>query len=114
MLPMAEQLFGGDEFTFQHDLAATNNAKSTKTWFITYGIKIMSWLTNSPDLNSIKHLKKNREEDDGCLSTDYFGAAKGIHQASLELHYTCDCQRLVKFIPRQVQAMIAANGGLQC
>ena len=32
VLPTVEQLFGGDEFTFQHDLAPTYNAKSTKTW----------------------------------------------------------------------------------
>ena len=31
LLPTAEQLFGGDEFTFQHDLAPAHNAKSTKT-----------------------------------------------------------------------------------
>ena len=31
---------------------------------------------------------ENRDEEDGCLSTDYFGAAKGIHEASLELCYT--------------------------
>ena len=31
LLPTTEQLFGGDEFTFQHDLAPAYNAKSTKT-----------------------------------------------------------------------------------
>ena len=31
LLPTAEQLFGGDEFTLQHDLAPARNAKSTKT-----------------------------------------------------------------------------------
>ena len=80
--------WGGDEFTFQHDLAPAHNAKSTKMWFTMYGIQVLSWLANSSDLNLIENLK-NREEEDCCLSTDYFGAAIGIHQASLELHYTC-------------------------
>ena len=56
LLLMAEQLFEGDEFTFQHDLAPAHNAKSTKTWFTTYGIQTLSWLSNSPDLNLIKNL----------------------------------------------------------
>ena len=56
LFPMAEQLLGGDEFTFQHDLTPVRNAKSTKTWFTTCGISVLSWPTNSPDRNSIKNL----------------------------------------------------------
>ena len=52
LLPTTEQLFGGDEFTFQHDLAPAHNAKSTKTWFTTYGIQVRSWLANSSSSSS--------------------------------------------------------------
>ena len=51
-----EQLFGRDQFTFQHYLAPDRNAKSTKTWFTTYGIQVLSWPANSPDLNPIENL----------------------------------------------------------
>ena len=80
LLPTAEQLFGSDEFTFQHDLAPAHDAKYTKTWFTTYEIQVLSWLANSPDLNLIKNLWRIAKK-----RMDYFGAAKGIHQASLEL-----------------------------
>ena len=83
MLQTAEQLFIGDKFTFQHDLAPAHNAKSTETWFTTYDRQTLQILIPS----------KIFGEEDGCSSTDYFGVTKGIHQAGLELHYTC---RLLK------------------
>ena len=45
LLLTAQQLFGGDKFTFQHNLAPAHNAKSTKTWFTTYGIQVLSCLS---------------------------------------------------------------------
>ena len=40
VLPTAEQLFGGDEFTFQHNLTPSHNAKSTKMTKTTSGLPV--------------------------------------------------------------------------
>ena len=59
LLPMAEQLFGGDEFTLQHDLAPAQNAKSIKTKTIS-GLPCMGYRfclgRQTLDLNFIKNL----------------------------------------------------------
>ena len=73
LLLMAEQLFGGDEFTFQHDLTPAHTVKSTKTWFTTYGIQVLSWSPAKTHWILIpSKIFGNHEEEDGCLSIDYF------------------------------------------
>ena len=54
-------------------------------------MRYRSCLGRPANSGSQSHRKslENCEEEDGCLSTDYFEAPKGINQASLELHYTC-------------------------
>ena len=95
LLPTAEQLFGGDEFTFQHDLAPSHDAKFTKTKTISGlpRIRYRSCLARQTlrisILSNYRKFLENREEENGCLSIDYFGAVKGIHHASLEPHYIC-------------------------
>ena len=110
LLPTAEQLFGGDEFTFQHDLAPAHNAKSSKTWFITYEIQVLSWLANSSDLNLIKNLRVAKNRMVTCWPT-MEQLKVSINQAWSSIT-SADCQRLVKSMPRQIQTVIAANGRL--
>ena len=89
MLPMTEQLFGGDEFIFQHNLAPTlmPNPLKLKSQVVYHvwdaGLVLVGKLSGSYfHRKSLENLGK----EDGCLSTDYFGAVKVIHEASLELH----------------------------
>ena len=56
LLTTAEQLFRGDEYTFQHDLDPAHYTKFTKMWFTAFGIQVLSRPTNSPDLNPIENL----------------------------------------------------------
>ncbi len=51
MLPSADQLFKDADFIFQQDLAPAHTAKSTKSWLNDYGVGVLDWPANSPDLN---------------------------------------------------------------
>ena len=113
LLPTPEHLFGGDDFTFQYDLTPAHNAKSTKTWFITYGTQALSWPANSSDLNPIENLwriQKNRMT--ACRPTTLEQLKVFIEQAWSSIT-PADCQRLVSLVesmPRRVQAVIAESG----
>ncbi len=56
MLPSADQLFKDVDFIFQHDLAPTHTAKSTKSWLNDHGVGVLDWTANSADLNCIDNL----------------------------------------------------------
>ncbi len=50
MLPSADKLDGDADLIFQQDLAP---AKGTKSWLNDYGVTVLDWTANSPDLNPI-------------------------------------------------------------
>ncbi len=56
MLPSADQLFKDADFIFQQDLAPAHTAKSTKSWLNDYGVGVLDWPANSPELNPIENL----------------------------------------------------------
>ncbi len=56
MLPSADKLYGDADFIFQQDLAPAHTAKGTKSWFNDYGVTVLDWPANSPDLNPIENL----------------------------------------------------------
>ncbi len=55
MLSSADQLFKDADFIFQQDSAPANTAESTKSWLNDYGVGVVDWPANSPDLNPIEN-----------------------------------------------------------
>jgi transposase len=49
-------LYPQDDFIFQQDGAACHTAKTTKKWFGEHNVNVLSWPSNSPDLNVIETL----------------------------------------------------------
>ncbi len=56
MPPSADKLYGDADFIFQQDLVPAHTAKGTKSWFNDYGVTVLDWPANSPDLNPIENL----------------------------------------------------------
>ncbi len=56
MLPSADKLYGEADFIFQQDLVPAHTANGTKSWFKDYGVTVLDWPANSPDLNPIENI----------------------------------------------------------
>ncbi len=88
MLPSADKLYGDADFIFQQDLAPAHSAKGTKSWFNDYGVTVLDWPANSPDLNPIEYLwsiAKKKMRDTRPNNTDDLKAAIKATWASLHL-----------------------------
>ena len=56
LLPSVRALKMGRGWVFQHDNDPKHTAKATKEWLRKKHIKVLEWLSQSPDLNPIENL----------------------------------------------------------
>uniref|UniRef100_A0AAR2LDW7 Tc1-like transposase DDE domain-containing protein n=1 Tax=Pygocentrus nattereri TaxID=42514 RepID=A0AAR2LDW7_PYGNA len=110
LIPTVEEQFGEEDFIFQQDLAPAHAAKSTKDWFTKKQLEVLAWPANSPDLNVIENLwaivkRKIRDRKPTTLDQLKQNIATAWEAVSAE---TCD--KLVKSMPRRLQAVIQAKG----
>jgi hypothetical protein len=56
VLSTVQDQFGDDDCLYQHDNAPCHKARSAREWFVVNKVPEMDWLSQSPDLNPIKHL----------------------------------------------------------
>uniref|UniRef100_A0A3B1JLU5 Tc1-like transposase DDE domain-containing protein n=1 Tax=Astyanax mexicanus TaxID=7994 RepID=A0A3B1JLU5_ASTMX len=97
-------------FIFQQDLAPAHAAKSTKDWFTKKQLEVLAWPANSPDLKVIENLwavvkRKICHRKPTTLDQLKQNIATAWEAVSAE---TCD--KLVKSMPRRLQAVIQAKG----
>ncbi|KAK7884426.1 hypothetical protein WMY93_027549 [Mugilogobius chulae] len=109
LIPTVEEQFGEEDFICQQDLAPAHAAKSTKDWFTRKQLEVLAWLANSPDLNVIENLwaivkRKIRDRKPTTLDQLKQNIATAWEAVSAE---TCD--KLVKSMPRRLQAVIQAE-----
>ena len=110
LIPTIEEQFGEEDIIFQQDLAPAHAAKSTKDWFAEKQLEVLAWPANSPDLNVIENLwaivkRKIRVRKPTTLDQLKQNIASAWEAVSAE---TCD--KLVKSMPRRLQAVIQAKG----
>ncbi len=103
MLPSADFIFG-------QDLAPAHTAKGTKSWFNDYGVTVLDWPANSPDLNSTGNLRgivKRKMRDTRPNNADDLNSTIKSTWASITPE---QCHRLNVSIPRRIDAVIHAKG----
>lgn len=110
LLPSARDLYPDMNFIFQQDGAACHTAKTTKKWFGDNNIKVLSWPSNSLDLNVIETLwhkmKQKLRDDPQCTVAD-------LKMKLRELWHNFDidaCQSLIKTMPDRIAAVVKAHG----
>ena len=101
-----------ENLIFQQDNAPCHTSKFTKAWFKEQNMKVMSWPANSADLNPIENLWM-------ILKHKLHG--KGINNKRLLVIKTIDAwmefqndeilKKLVKSMPKRVEAVIKSKGG---
>ncbi len=111
MLPSADKLYGDADFIFQQDLAPAHTVKGTKSWFNDYGVTVLDWPANSPDLIPIKNLwsiVKRKMRETRPNNADDLKAAIKATWASITPE---QCHRLIVSMPCRIDAVIHAKGG---
>ncbi len=108
---LADKLCRNADFIFQQDLAPAHTAKGTKSWFNDYGVTVLDWPANSPDLIPIENLwgiVKRKIRDTRPNNADDLKAAIKATWASITPE---QCHRLIASMPRRIDAVIHAKGG---
>ncbi len=106
MLPSADKLYGEADFIFQQDLAPAHTAKGTKSWFNDYGVGVLDWPGNSPDLIPIENLRgivKRKMRD----NADELKATVKETWASIPPQ---QCHKLITSMPCRIEAVVKAKG----
>lgn len=110
LLPSIEKLNVGENYIFQQDGAACHTAKTTKKWFGDHNLNVLSWPSNSPDLNVIEtvwHKMKQALRNNPQRTLPELKAK--IEQ--IWNGFTPEqCRSLVESMPNRIRAVIKSKG----
>lgn len=100
-----------DDFLFQQDNDPKHKSKYVTEYFENNDIKVMSWPSQSPDMNPIEHLwdyikrevRKRQPSNIRALTENVIEIWNAVPKEF--------CQKLINSMPRRVEALVRAKGG---
>ena len=110
LLPSAELLFQGKDYTFQQDNDPKHTSRATMAYMAELSIDPEEWPSQSPDLNPIENLWSYL---DWTLRDRNCGNLEELWEALQEGWYALDWEYLTKLadsMPRRLQAVIDNDG----
>ena len=99
--------------TFQHDGAPCHQAKLVQNWLAAEGVEVLGpWPGSSPDLNPIEScwalVKERVSRRNPTSAADLKQQLLQVWTEEITPEY---CQKLCRFMPNRIQAVLAAKGG---
>ncbi|CAK9799193.1 Transposable element Tc1 transposase [Anthophora plagiata] len=100
------------EYLFQQDNAPCHKSRRSIQWFRENGIRLFEWPAQPPDLSPIENLCRMLKLKLSKYKCKSKTELKDKIVREWELLSPNICQRLVESMPRRVNAVIKANGGV--
>lgn len=107
----ADRLHLPSDFIFQQDNDPKHTARSTKAWMDEYGVLLLQWPAQSPDLNPIEHLWDQLERKAGNRRCKTDKELKDLLTDAWNRLESEKIRNLVDSMPRRLAAVITADGG---
>lgn len=114
MLPQVHEWYPDGDFLFMHDSAPCHKAKKVTKFLQDKQIRVLEWPGNSPDLNPIENLWELLKRE---ISRENITNKRQLIERLIEVWHrndtiTQNCLKCIQSMPRRIQAVIAAKGGV--
>lgn len=114
LLPQAAQWFPCGDWVYQQDGARCHTSRKTMNFFAENNVEVLPWCPNSPDLNPIENvwgLLKEKVHKKAARTKAELVA--NLHAIINDTEYwSTICRNLIESMPRRLQKLKMAKGGL--